>query len=921
MNYGKPSFATSTPASNIKSSQYNKFVNESGLLPSPILSDNSDDHFITPRGSPMMNESPKFRTKQNKFFPSKVTLMQDDTILISDDSEPETVLSNDKKNGVYNNILQSNENFGKSKVLSPQFTTFRSSVSSKRDVYGDKPKIDLASQHRNVIRLHGDSTIMESDVSELVDGIKSLKRKSPPPSFDTPTKSSEKPKAAFVKISRPGPILCSPQPLNNEPVNYRIDPLKNIPLSLVNPNVLSKEKESDKKFNDEMIDNGRTIVLDEFSIDSIITTSKSKRLLGGLMNEDRLNTINQKLYDLFKTLTLYNMSFDSKKKIETPKNFTKELNLYQKEGLNFLVSRENVYPCGGILADDMGLGKTAQMIALMVYQKENAGLNQRIEMIRQKKAKENRLIPLKATLILAPLGLINQWESEIKKFTPYGYFNVYQYHGPKRETNAIVLTQYDIIISSYQTIASELSHIFNDEEEGDNKKFKSTKNPPKKISAKSINKMSVLEKVSFRRIILDEAHNIKNRKSKASKACSLISALSRWCVTGTPVHNEMMDAFSLYRFLRCHPIDQEAMWKQYMNSGTALGPLRLKTLVKATLLRRTKDQISEETGEKLVKLPKKHMEKVELEMSPQERSVYDQMFAAAQKFVKCFLDESNGRINFYQIDGEENVKNPFLNAPMGEQDNNFQKMACILVFLLRLRQACNHFYLTKDGLDLDCFDAVEDNEAALIKQNFSLSQTFDESFMENVGSKDHLKIFEESYRSSKVKALFDRLDKIFEKSDDKVIIISQWTSMLKLLHPHFERRNVDYVEITGDVLQKDRQEAQQIINSKMGSKRVMLLSLKAGGVGLNLVGANHIFMLDLHWNPFMEDQACDRIYRIGQTKDVFIHKFVCKNTIERRVLELQEKKRLLSDEFLGENKLKKGNHLNNEDLAFLFDCN
>lgn len=76
------------------------------------------------------------------------------------------------------------------------------------------------------------------------------------------------------------------------------------------------------------------------------------------------------------------------------------------------------------------------------------------------------------------------------------------------------------------------------------------------------------------------------------------------------------------------------------------------------------------------------------------------------------------------------------------------------------------------------------------------------------------------------------------------------------------------------------------------------MSLKAGGVGLNLIGGNHLFLIDQHWNPSLEDQACDRIYRVGQTKDVFIHRFLCKDTIEERIVALQQKKQELAKSVL-----------------------
>lgn len=99
----------------------------------------------------------------------------------------------------------------------------------------------------------------------------------------------------------------------------------------------------------------------------------------------------------------------------------------------------------------------------------------------------------------------------------------------------------------------------------------------------------------------------------------------------------------------------------------------------------------------------------------------------------------------------------------------------------------------------------------------------------------------------------------------------------------------------------------------------MLLSLAAGGVGLNLVGANHLFLLDMHWNPQLEAQACDRIYRVGQTKDVVIHRFLCENTVETRIQDLQRKKLELAEGVLTGAKRSNANKLTFDDLKMLFN--
>jgi len=78
----------------------------------------------------------------------------------------------------------------------------------------------------------------------------------------------------------------------------------------------------------------------------------------------------------------------------------------------------------------------------------------------------------------------------------------------------------------------------------------------------------------------------------------------------------------------------------------------------------------------------------------------------------------------------------------------------------------------------------------------------------------------------------------------------------------------------------------------------MLVSLRAGGVGLNLIGGNHLFLIDMHWNPALELQACDRIYRMGQKRDCFIHRFICKDTIEEKIVQLQNSKTALANNIL-----------------------
>lgn len=163
--------------------------------------------------------------------------------------------------------------------------------------------------------------------------------------------------------------------------------------------------------------------------------------------------------------------------------------------------------------------------------------------------------------------------------------------------------------------------------------------------------------------------------------------------------------------------------------------------------------------------------------------------------------------------------------------------------------------------------------------------------------------------------------KVFEEKvqeGDKAIIISQWTSVLNILKTHFSQKRIQFLSLDGTVPVKDRQKIVNEVNDPRSEKRILFLSLTAGGVGLNLVGANHLFLIDLHWNPQLEAQAQDRIYRVGQKKDVFIYKFMCTETVEQRIKALQDKKLALAEGVLTGSKTT-GSKLTIEDLKTLFN--
>ncbi|KAH7660455.1 Protein F54E12.2, partial [Aphelenchoides avenae] len=401
----------------------------------------------------------------------------------------------------------------------------------------------------------------------------------------------------------------------------------------------------------------------------------------------------------------------------------------------------------------------------------------------------------------------------------------------------------------------------------------------------SKNSSSVLAQIVWQRIILDEAHVIKNRNSLASKACCRLVAFNRWCLTGTPIHNELWDLYSLIKFLRVQPFDERTHWKEYIMSSSKHASQRLNTLVKSLLLRRTKDQKDALTDEPIVTLKPRLVEEVKVVMEGLEAEVYHQMKEAVKLRVKTLLEDNYEDVGLShrrkkKKNVTDEVRNPFKTGARAITGDNFQSMSCILVLLLRLRQAAVHMFLTAQDIDMDAFRNEGLGEADALEQslaNMSLHGNLREALEESFASSDETRmqqigaVFEPDYLSAKVRAMLERLDEIVKKGE-KCVIVSQWSTMLDLIERHVRARGIRLTSITGKVLTKDRQERVDSFNKEGRGAQVMLLSLTAGGVGLNLVGGNHLFLVDLHWNPALEQQACDRIYRMGQTRDVFIHK-------------------------------------------------
>ncbi|XP_006161455.1 transcription termination factor 2 [Tupaia chinensis] len=618
---------------------------------------------------------------------------------------------------------------------------------------------------------------------------------------------------------------------------------------------------------------------------------------GGHTNQDRLHAVwkitSEAIDELHRSLE----SRPGETAVaEDPAGLKVPLLLHQKQALAWLLWRESQKPQGGILADDMGLGKTLTMIALILTQKnqeENKEKDKNLALTWLSKDDSSDFTS-HGTLIICPASLIHHWKNEVEKHVNSNKLRVYLYHGPNRNQSAKVLSTYDVVITTYTLLAKEIP---TQKEEGET--------PGPKLRVEGIS--TPLLRVVWARIILDEAHNVKNPRVQTSIAVCKLQAHARWAVTGTPIQNNLLDMYSLLKFLRCSPFDEFKLWKSQVDNGSKKGGERLSILTKSLLLRRMKDQL-DSTGKPLVVLPQRKFQLHHLKLSEDEETVYSVFFARSRSALQSYLKRHENGGNQSGKDPD----NPFSRVaqefgPGGpwhsvEADSQRPSTVHILSQLLRLRQCCCHLSLLKSALDPTELKSeglvlsLEEQLGAL-----TLSELHDPGPSSTVslnGTSFKVELFEDTRKSTKISSLLAELEAIRRNSrSQKSVIVSQWTSMLKVVALHLKRHGLTYATIDGSVNPKQRMDLVEAFNHS-GGPQVMLISLLAGGVGLNLTGGNHLFLLDMHWNPSLEDQACDRIYRVGQQKDVVIHRFVCEGTVEEKILQLQEKKKDLAKQVL-----------------------
>ncbi|KAF8702163.1 hypothetical protein HU200_033091 [Digitaria exilis] len=570
---------------------------------------------------------------------------------------------------------------------------------------------------------------------------------------------------------------------------------------------------------------------------------------------------------------------------------------------------------GGILADAMGLGKTVMTIALILSNPRGECSNyigrDKIDLRdHETRARSSTSSAIGGTLIVCPMSLLGQWKDELEAHSMQGALSVFVHYGGDKTDNLMLMAQHDVVLTTYGVL----------------------------LAAYKANRSSIFHRVDWYRIVLDEAHTIKSPKTKVAQTAFGLNSECRWCLTGTPLQNNLEDLYSLLCFLHVEPWCNAKWWQKLIQkpyeNGDDRGLKILKAILKPLMLRRTKET-KDKIGNPILVLPPAHIEVVECEQSEHERDFYEALFRRS-------------KVQFDNFVAQGSVLNNYAN---------------ILELLLRLRQCCNHPFLVISRVDPQKYADLDQLAQRFLegvqrcsgRQSVLPSRAYVEEVVEEIRqggttecpiclesasddpvltpcahrmcrecllsswrspdggpcplcrnhiSKSDLIILpaqcrfqvdaENSWKDScKVSKLIMILEDL-QKKKEKSIIFSQFTSFFDLLEFPFNHKGIKFLRYDGKLSQKHKEKVLKEF-SESQDKLVLLMSLKAGGVGLNLTAASNVFLMDPWWNPAVEEQAIMRIHRIGQKREVQVRRFIVKDTVEERMQQVQlRKQRMIS---------------------------
>ncbi|KAL3787638.1 hypothetical protein HJC23_011786 [Cyclotella cryptica] len=481
-----------------------------------------------------------------------------------------------------------------------------------------------------------------------------------------------------------------------------------------------------------------------------------------------------------------------------------KLRAYQLEGVNWLLwNWYNRRSC--ILADEMGLGKTIQSIGF---------LNQ-LQRIQETKIRG-------PFLVVAPLSLVSQWESESKEWAPD--MNVVLYHGGADAREFLVKEEFyytDQFTSKSTALSLRRKHIT---------KFHVLITTYEIV----LKDVSVLSKIHWKALIVDEAHRLKNIKSRLFE--DLASVPRDFCLllTGTPLQNSTEELWALLHF--CDPSgfgskdDFTAKFGQLTDASQVAS---LHTILRPYLLRRVKEDVEKA-------LPPKEETILEVSLTPIQKSFYKAIYERNTSFL-------------YK----------------GAKANNAPSLMNVM---MELRKCCNHPFLIRGAEDRIIGDAATTERKALAASNESNGTQYYIDYARLTG--------EQLVKSSGKFVLLSKLLPKLYDGGHKVLIFSQMVRVLDLLQELLQLKHYKYERLDGSTSASARNAAVDRFRRESFQRFVMLLSTRAGGLGLNLTAADTVIIFDSDWNPQNDLQAMARAHRIGQTRSVRVYRLLTAKTYE-----------------------------------------
>ncbi|KAJ7780541.1 SNF2 family N-terminal domain-containing protein [Mycena maculata] len=650
---------------------------------------------------------------------------------------------------------------------------------------------------------------------------------------------------------------------------------------------------------------------------------------------------------------------------------------------------------GALCADAMVYGKTLTMLALILATRADVS-----------KDFSN------STLIVAPLSVLSNWEKQIDDHCVTGSLTYYVYYGSNRDISPRELQKYDVVITTYQTVAGE----HDDKDSAPAKK--------KKKVEKS------LFDVQWKRVILDEAHTVRNPKTKMAKAACALAAERRWALAATPIINSPKDLGSILTFLQiCRPLDKEDFYKRLLlrplKEGDPNGAALLRNLMNHICIRRTKE-MQDADGNALVPLPPVEMTIVPVTLSPEARAMYDDLEQLSKNRVEAYMRSATTLAQSNVLSLLTRMRQLVLHTDLvpasyieelrtsDETDDHAPGQAIVVTPTYKLRlhaklaqaiEECEEcpicFNIMEDAKITSCAHAFcmacitealsRDPKCPMDRRLLSMADLHSPPSPMEATQAPFRDLEEEANNagggsSAKIDQLIQLLK--LTPSSEKSLVFSQFTSFLDKIAEQLEENGIPYVRFDGRMSAKRRQETiaqfsipidaddetglpaasggrrsrgrssegslgrgqdsddfvmeidgdsdflddedDDTIYSKKKSKgkgkakaktkpkgkassytarptlapgenpAVMLISLKAGALGLNLTVANNVYLMDPWWQEGIESQAIDRVNRIGQTKPVHVYQMIAENTVESKVLEIQDrKKKLIKEAFSG----------------------